>query len=33
MQTISVRRQIERKLDALPLEEQKRVLCPFGKCA
>jgi hypothetical protein len=26
MQTISVRRQIERKLDALPLEKQKRVL-------
>ncbi|NIM15970.1 MAG: hypothetical protein GTO45_28550 [Candidatus Aminicenantes bacterium] len=26
MQTISVRRQIERKLDALPLEQQKRVL-------
>ncbi len=26
MQTISVRRQIERKLDALPLEQQRRVL-------
>ncbi|NIM10798.1 MAG: hypothetical protein GTO45_02325 [Candidatus Aminicenantes bacterium] len=26
MQTISVRLQIERKLDALPLEQQRRVL-------
>jgi hypothetical protein len=26
MQTISVRRQIEKKLDAMPLKEQRRVL-------